>query len=149
MVTSPIGQQAPSLEAVRRNREELLQTIHVLERTLAVPAADPEWGVRFGRRLAALRDAFAAHVEVTEGAGGLYTEVLDRAPRLAHGVDRLIQDHATLAAAIDALCQRAHTADPQFVRRWTSDLLRQLSRHRQQGADLLYEAYETDIGGET
>jgi hypothetical protein len=35
------------------------------------------------------------------------------------------------------------------LRTWASDLLRELSRHRQRGADLVYEAYETDIGGET
>jgi hypothetical protein len=37
----------------------------------------------------------------------------------------------------------------QVLRGWTSDLLHELSRHRQRGADLVYEAYETDIGGET
>ncbi|WP_422771495.1 hypothetical protein ACN28C_33630 [Plantactinospora sp. WMMC1484] len=30
-----------------------------------------------------------------------------------------------------------------------TDLLRELFRHRQRGADLVYEAYQPDIGGET
>ncbi|HYU67411.1 MAG TPA: hypothetical protein VEK09_11695 [Jatrophihabitantaceae bacterium] len=29
------------------------------------------------------------------------------------------------------------------------DLLTRLDKHRQRGADLVFEAYETDIGGET
>lgn len=149
MVTSPIGHQIPELEAVRRNREELLQAQQLVERALATPAAGPGWGERFARRIAELRDAFAAHVQVTEGADGLYAGILDRAPRLAHSVDKLVHDHAAIAVSIDALCQRATTADPQWVRRWASDLTRQMSRHRQRGADLLYEAYATDIGGET
>jgi hypothetical protein len=37
----------------------------------------------------------------------------------------------------------------ELARGWASDLLRELSRHRQRGADLVYEAYATDIGGET
>ncbi len=149
MVTSPIGAHIPSLEAVRRNREELLLAQQLVERSLAVPAADPGWSDRFSRRLAELRDAFAAHVQVTEGADGLYAGVLDRAPRLAHNVDKLTHDHAAISVSIEALCQRATAADPQWVRRWAGDMLRQLSRHRQRGADLLYEAYEADIGGET
>ncbi len=35
------------------------------------------------------------------------------------------------------------------IRRCGGELLRALSRHRQRGADLVYDAYETDIGGET
>jgi hypothetical protein len=35
------------------------------------------------------------------------------------------------------------------VRQRADELLAALSRHRQRGADLVYEAYATDLGGET
>jgi hypothetical protein len=35
------------------------------------------------------------------------------------------------------------------VRELGTQLLATLSRHRQRGADLVYEAYQVDIGGDT
>jgi hypothetical protein len=149
--TRPKTQQEPALAAARRQRAELLQSIHQFERALAVPAGDPNWHVVVAARLAALREAVTEHVVVTEGPDGLYGELLEHAPRLCRGVDILIREHAALVAAVDALCARLReTAVPvEQVRGWASDLLRELSRHRQRGADLVYEAYATDIGGET
>jgi hypothetical protein len=116
-----------------------------------VPAGDPAWRDRVAARLGALRAAFAEHVVVTEGADGLYAEVLNHAPRLSRAVHVLIREHAALAAAMDALQRQVSVGRPSIeeVRGWASDLLRELSRHRQRGADLVYEAYATDIGGET
>jgi hypothetical protein len=141
----------PALAAARRHREELLEAIHQFERALAVPARNPTWHARVTDRLAALRHSVTEHVVVTEGPDGLYGELLDHAPRLCRGVDMLVREHAALVAAVDALSVRL--ADPavavELARGWASDLLRELSRHRQRGADLVYEAYDTDIGGET
>lgn len=141
----------PALAAARRQRAELLQSIHEFERALAVPAGDPSWHERVSARLAALRHAVTEHVVVTEGPDGLYSELLDHAPRLCRSVNILIREHAAIVAAVDTLAARVR--DPavtvELVRSWASDLLRELSRHRQRGADLVYEAYATDIGGET
>jgi hypothetical protein len=141
----------PALAAARRQRAELLQSIHLFERALAVPAGDPTWHERVSNRLAALRVAVTEHVVVTEGPDGLYGELLDYAPRLCRSVDILVREHAALVAAVDALDSRLDepAVAVEQVRGWASDLLRELSRHRQRGADLVYEAYQTDIGGET
>ena len=87
---------------------------------------------------------------VTEGPDGLYAELLDHAPRLARQVQVLIREHAAIAAPCPA-SSAGSTPDVRVedLRTWASDLLRELSRHRQRGADLVYEAYATDIGGET
>jgi hypothetical protein len=140
-----------ALAAARRQRAELLQSIHQFERALAVPAGNPSWHDVVTVRLAALRDAVTEHVVVTEGPDGLYSELLDHAPRLCRGVDILTREHAALVAAVEALCARLRepAVAVEQVRGWASDLLRELSRHRQRGADLVYEAYATDIGGET
>jgi hypothetical protein len=138
-----------ALPAARRNRAEILASMQALEKALAVPQADPNWRVGVGNTLIALRRAFAEHVEVTEGAEGLYAQLLETAPRLVRPVRTLVREHAALHRAIDAACVRVAGTAPEVLRGKTSDLLRELSRHRQRGADLVYEAYATDIGGET
>jgi len=142
-------QRVAPLEAARRHRAELLDTIHAFERALAAPVADPEWRAMVRGRLAALREEFTAHVVVTEGRSGLYAELLHTAPRLARRVAVLTREHAAITAAIEALGRQIEHAEADELRGWASDLLRELSRHRQRGADLVYEAYATDIGGET
>lgn len=139
-----------SLAFARRHRAELLQAIQALEAALAVPAGDPSWRVGVADRLRTLREAFAQHVVVTEGPDGLYAELLDHAPRLAAGVGSLVREHATVLDALDALIARfAAGGDIDGLRSRATELLWQLARHRQRGADLVYEAYATDIGGET
>ena len=100
---------------------------------------------------AGLAGTFAEHMVVTEGPDGLYAELLDHAPRLARGVHVLIREHAAVLAAITGL--RLPGRPPETtsteLRGWGGDLLRALSRHRQRGADLVYQAYQIDIGGET
>jgi hypothetical protein len=135
---------------------EYLQLMHSFQNAVAIAPHDPGWRNKVGERLSGLKRAFAEHVGLTEGPNGLYHELVDQAPRLASGVHGLVRDHRELLAAMDGLHERV-SADPREisardvdqVRGWASDLLRELSEHRQRGADLVYEAYGTDIGGET
>ncbi len=138
-----------SFAAARRHRAELLQMIQAFEAALAVPAGDPRWRERVAERLHLLREAFGEHIIVTEGPEGLYAELLDHAPRLTHGVHGLVREHASLLADIDAMAVRVAAGDIERLRRRANRLLRALGRHRPRGADLVYEAYATDIGGET
>jgi hypothetical protein len=143
------AQQEPvdSFGVARRHRAELLSAIHSFERALAVPAADPGWRAGVEGKLTSLRHAFAEHIEITEGPCGLYAELLDDAPRLTHQVHTLVREHSGVLEALDALAIRLD-AEPKRLRTWANNLLRELSRHRQRGADLVYEAYTADIGGE-
>lgn len=145
------AESAASLAIARRHREALLHSIQAFERALAVPAGDPGWRPRVSSRLHGLRAAFAEHIVVTEGPDGLYAEVLEHAPRLARSAHVLVREHAAIATALSALQRRIDQPGPSVeeLRAWSSDLLRELSRHRQRGADLVYEAFATDIGGET
>lgn len=140
-----------SLVVARRHRATLLHSIQSFEHALAAPSGDPTWRDRVVERLRALNSEFADHVMVTEGPDGLYAEVLDHAPRLTRRVHVLVREHAAIEAALSSLEHRAPMpeATHEQLRSWSADLLRELSRHRQRGADLVYEAYHTDIGGET
>jgi hemerythrin HHE cation binding domain-containing protein len=137
----------PALDNARRQRVELLDVMHRLEHALAAPAGSGDWRAMVGAQLGRLRGVFAYHIEVTEGNDGLYADLLAYAPRLARGVERLTREHATIGARIEVLLNRLDV-DAELLRGRATDLLTELSRHRQRGADLVYEAYATDIGGE-
>jgi hypothetical protein len=136
----------------RRQRAELLAAIQGVEYTIAIPPSDPAWRHGVAAELGRLRAAFNAHVELTEGPEGLYAEVVGDAPRLANTVSTLHREHASVSSALDTtvdLLDRGQFDDqPERLRAWAAELLQELSRHRQRGADLVYEAYATDIGGE-
>jgi hypothetical protein len=148
---TPAFADAVALQVARRHRAALLRDIHSFEQALATPAGEPGWQEKVSTRLHALRGAFAEHIVVTEGADGLYSELLDTAPRLRRQVEVLVREHAAIATTMSALQHRVDLPDvpAEELRGWAGDLLRELSRHRQRGADLVYEAFETDIGGET
>ncbi|MGH3680579.1 MAG: hypothetical protein ACRDT2_10070 [Natronosporangium sp.] len=142
-----------SYEAARRRRAELLQAIQSFEQAVAAPAggaAGPAWRERVRSRLAALREQLAEHVVVTEGPDGLYAELLEHAPRLDRPVAGLVAEHQKLLVRADSLARWLRPdREVEPVRQRAGMLLSALSRHRQRGADLVYEAYAMDIGGET
>lgn len=146
-------QQYGSLESLRRRRTELRESMSALEQALAAPAAAGHdgWPQRVEAALTELADDFATHVEITEGPAGLYQELLVDAPRLSDAVAHLTLEHAEIQRLLDDT-RRAATApepDPPQVRDLATTLLGRLVRHRQRGSDLVYEAYEFDIGGDT
>jgi hypothetical protein len=125
---------------------------HVRELAWAIADIDrdPDWSHRLHRHLDRLDAALDHHVRVTEGATGCYAQVVDAAPRLARGMHQLIRDHERLSRALAVLRWHVEVdAHPADLRRCGAALLVLLDRHRQRGIDLLYEAYSTDIGGET
>ncbi|WP_247683286.1 hypothetical protein [Micromonospora sp. D93] len=125
--------------------------VHALGRAVAVTTTEPSWREDVLLRLRPVRQGFAEHVRVTEGPSGLYRELLTQSPRLDHGVRLLTREHAAIVAAILAVQQIAEwsEAPPDELRHRAGHLLRRLARHRRRGADLLWEAYQTDLGGET
>jgi hypothetical protein len=151
-VTRAGGVAGPAaLAMAKRHRVELQEAIQRFGRALAVPTSEPTWRERVSERLEMLRAAVTEHVVVTEGPDGLYAELLDHAPRLARSVYILVREHAAVVVAADALSARLDepAIATEQIRGWATDLLRELHRHRQRGADLVYEAFANDIGGET
>ena len=145
--------QRDAVDAVRRRRAELRETLDSLERALAAPATDRAviWGERLHAAVDRLATEFALHVEVTEGPDGLHQTILDGDLRLANQVATLVDEHTTIAADIAGLAAASDApvtpSDVAEVREQGTALLGRIVRHRQRGADLIYEAYATDIGG--
>jgi hypothetical protein len=151
----PMATRAQVLETLRRRRAELRESMHAVEQALAAPAPGrlEAWAERVHVALVELSADFREHVDVTEGPDGLYREVLTTAPRLSNAVADLTSEHAEIGRLVDTLLARV--SEPSVgegaagVRDLGTALLEHLIRHRQRGSDLLYEAYESDIGGET
>lgn len=141
------------LAAVRARRAELRESMGRLERALAAPASGRAvvWGEQVHAVLLELAQDFQEHIEVTEGADGLHQAILAGALRLANAVDALAVEHNQIAGEIDELVAGTEppvtAPDAEAVRKRGTNLLGRLVRHRQRGADLIYEAYQTDIGG--
>lgn len=141
------------VEMVRTRRAELRAAIAGLEGALAAPARDPVWAARVQARTDRLATAFDEHVDATEGPGGMYADILRTAARLSFAVARLAAEHDDIRIAVAALGELVDDLsgpDPDAIERIRdegTDLLARLGRHRQRGADLVFEAYEQDIGG--
>lgn len=142
----------PTLDEAVRRRETLYQAILGLEQAAARPAVarEDEWREAVAAALDELEHEIDGHIDVTERPGGLYTEIVERAPRLSHRIHVLRGEHPEMLQATRAL--RARLAAPEAppvdeVRDEAQHVLGRLVKHRQQGADLLWEAYSLDTGG--
>ena len=148
---TPSSLARPLVEELRNRRAELRESASALELALATPGERTWWRERVAAALMELSGDLRAHIEITEGPGGLYAELLAASPRLAGDVDRLIRDHGEIAAQLEhllaALDEPGHSTEELRLR--GTGLLGLLVRHRQRGSDLVYGAYEIDLGGET
>jgi Hemerythrin HHE cation binding domain len=146
-----------ALEAAKGQRLSLRRAIGQLEEALTEPAVGraEDWAANLEPVLDDLKTVFSVHVEVTEGAGGLYEEIMENAPRLANKIDRFTREHASITHQLDQAMASARLIQGQDAT--ASDDLRDalvrlfadLVRHRRRGVDLVYEAYHVDIGGES
>jgi hypothetical protein len=138
-----------SLEQARDRRAGLRSTIDQVERALARPAHGPadEWSRDLGEQLSSMSAALDQHIAVTEDKDGLLADILEAAPRLAHLIDHARSDHRRLRAELDEvlLSLPVDSDGVSTVRADVTGLLGGLVRHRQTGADLVYEAYQVDI----
>ncbi len=142
------------LGEVRERREALLVALGSLEAALAAPASSPHWRDGLGDALSHLCTTWKEHVTVTEASDGLLGSVRMDAPRLSSHVDRLVADHAVLTEATQDVMDRldrapvdADKAELDALREQALELLAAVVRHRQRGADLIYDAYNVDVGG--
>ena len=145
----------PTLEEVVRRRADLYQAILALERAAARPAVEREqqWVEGVVAALEELEHEIVDHIEVTERPDGLYDEIVNAAPRLGHKVQSLRNEHPEMQDATSALKARltsTSVGDALPVAEARDEIQRVLGRlvkHRQLGADLLWEAYTLDVGG--
>src|ERR671924_1905159 len=98
----------PALGEARKKRQTLHDALVQLEMAISSPASGriPEWSTQVTKNLVGVRDAFQQHIEVTERTGGLYQEIMERAPRLTNTIERLREEHPAIEAAIGTTLSR-------------------------------------------
>ena len=152
----PDEQLSSALDEARARRKTLHDALVHLEEAISSPAANriPNWTATVLKEMIETRDAFDQHVFVTEKPDGLYDEILERAPRLTGNVRRLREEHPEIIASSHELIARLEQveigSEEWPVDKARDDLQRFIGsviRHRQRGADLVWEAYNVDIGG--
>jgi len=149
-------QRSPALEEARKRRKTLHDSLVALEVAISSPAAGriPDWTAVVLKEMVGVRDAFDQHVVVTEKPDGLYEEILGRAPRLEHAITKLKGEHPDITEAVATMVPRLEQVEIGGIE-WPLDDARddlqrfigRVIRHRQKGADLVWEAYNVDIGG--
>lgn len=142
------------LDAARVRRESLYQALVGLEDALSTPIGDgARWRLRVAMAVDHAANRLDEHIHSTEAFDGLLQQVESDSPRLACRTRRLRSDHERLEKGIHALkVALAEISDDDVADRGTAirtealDFLGLLAAHRHRGADLIYEAYQVDIG---
>jgi len=147
----------PALEAAKHRRATLHDAIVHLEEAISSPATGriPDWTTQVMKEMTGVRDAWEQHVIVTEKPGGLYEEIMERSPRLVGNVHRLQDEHPSVTDSVEAMMTRLESTPIDDEGPWPLDTARDdlqrfigsVVKHRQRGADLVWEAYNVDIGG--
>jgi hypothetical protein len=143
-----------TIDSVRVRRAGLKSAMSGLEIAIAAPAPGrvDEWTRGVREALESVHEVWTRHVVETETPGGFLDELVEAAPRLSTPVLRLREEHDEILSILLDIEERLvpDESDPDWVERLRSvltSLLVALARHRQRGADLVYEAYAVDIGG--
>lgn len=142
---------ASYLDNVKQRRSELGQSMAQLQDVVDEPVGDEEhWHTVALAAAVDVRRNLDEHVLVTEADGGFYDSLRAEAARLAGPLRKLQAEHPELIALADELIaalKHPTAAGRASAPAQVKELLRRLSHHRQRGADLVFEAYEVDVGG--
>jgi len=145
----------PTLAEARRRRADIHRALVQAEEAISGPALgrEADWAREVIDAFAALRETIEEHIEVTERSEGLYEEILHKAPRMAEAVRRLREEHPLMRDKTSEAITRLRTTPVgamwplEEARDDLQRLLGRIVKHRQLGADLVWEAYNLDIGG--
>lgn len=124
-----------------------------LEKDAAAASGSSDWSDDLTRGVRQLEAALNSHIDEVEKPSGLLDQIEDKAPRLQRKVEETKRHHVVLNEMVTTLLEliaSAPESEPPLtknIRATIVDLLTELTRHRQAGADLIYEAYDVDIGG--
>jgi hypothetical protein len=146
-----------AIEGVRLRRAGLRAAMSSLEQALAAPAPRrvDEWRLGVRDTLGALHEVWTRHIVETEAPGAFLDDLVTEAPRLATPVAHLRREHNEVLAIINraektldqVLLDDDHDRWVEGLRAELTTMLCSLAQHRQRGADLIFAAYDVDIGG--
>lgn len=141
-------EQSEALAAATERRVELKDAISAVERAAASPSAMPSWRDYVLGELETLRLSLDRHVAEVESDDGLLEELTAEVPRLIHKIDQVRDEHPGLVRMVgDTIILSNESDDTEAIRASILETLFAIVRHRQRGADLVFDGYNVDIGG--
>ncbi len=150
-----LGSQ-PHRDAVARSRadrDRTLAAMHALEHMLgaAAPGRERAWKQEVLAALHALESAMQDQDASGEQAESLLSEILQIDPRFEFRVTQLrrqLSDLRRTAASLRSQLEQPSDATPDYadIRQRLDGLLTALRHYRAQETDLIFEAYNVDIG---
>jgi hypothetical protein len=145
----PVSQSMRAIDRVQPQRDQLRAAHGSFEQACGLPEPAVE---QVQAALAALRVAFEAHVQYSEGPDGLFVEMQDDAPlESAADVDRLRRDHVIIESLLDRTDEVLASGTVEFgderMSETLAELIRLIAQHRRRGAELLHNVYGVDVGG--
>lgn len=140
--------KSEALRSAAVKRVKLKQALSQVEVAAASPFAGSGWHTKLLRELEDLRVALLEHVEEVEAQDGLLAELTNQAPRLANQIAHVRDEHPALCSQVaQAIVNAKNNSNVEDLRTEVLETLTAIARHRQKGADLVYEGYSVDIGG--
>lgn len=152
--TSSTEHRQASCQQTRDEHDSLVVAMHQLEAALAsaAPSRERSWTEQVHDRLRVVADAITAHVNSAESRDGLFAEIESYDPNLDFRTNMLRRQHADLLQEAQTLKQlvdgqgKQGTQDFADVRKVSMRLLNALRNHQAAEADLVFEAFFTDLG---
>ncbi len=142
------------LHRVHARRATLYHATLDLEHAIGLPTGDlTNWRSHALPAAQTLADRITEHAHQAEAPGEFLDLVTTQAPHLVNAAKKLETEHDTLTRHAADLLTMIEQLDPtddastaEEIRQSALQLMGLLIRHRQQGADLIYLAYNEDLG---
>jgi hypothetical protein len=145
--------ESSALAENRSDRERSLHALHELELRAGSPAPgrEAQWLGQVLRSLDALEEMLAAQHENSAERDSLLSEIQRDQPRLHNRVVQLRRDYRDLHEAVSRLHAHLEVTPPDDihfgdVRQRLDRLATELRYQRAREADLVYEAFNVDLG---
>ncbi|WP_420639857.1 hypothetical protein [Candidatus Poriferisocius sp.] len=112
-----------------------------------MPADNPDdWVPRLEHSLAQLSRALTGFCSDCDL--GLYDDCIELAPRLVPQVNKIRAEQVQLQASVQQQIERLHSQEPTpGLRRSVVDLVHRVDQLNHHAVDVVYSAYDTDLGG--
>lgn len=152
LLTRTVTVNAAFLQEIKEVNQELWQRLEEMRHRCQRPVA-PASCRQLVQRLSQMRDQLALHFALEE-AYGYFDDPVDVAPRLSHAAEQLRTEHRELYMELTNLVERAerlvHSEQMATLALWIGpEFLRfdeALRDHESRENDLIFEAFDTDIG---
>ena len=156
MLAEKVGDVTQGGEGPRLSGHEALRHARqAMDDAIIAPAGDRKaWAEGLHGALDELADILRRHRDASERPGGTLEEMAELQPRLTPQIERSREEHLPLIERAEGLRDtvaeqaEAGTVNVDHLRQDAGRLQSDVRHHMAAGIDLMYEAYERDMGGE-